>query len=132
MLATSNALRHLVSRTYLAGSKELTGSMLRGCSGARDFSRVIVVSALGRNNGITSGARLQWAALRQLGVEAELLDATPRCVTPCSGFHTIRAQPTSFKQTGRNPPHCSQRYASAMIWLCWIHRRFCRWPMRWC
>jgi len=55
MLAISNALRHLVSRTYLAGSKELTGSMLRGCSGARYFSRVIVVSALGRNNGITSG-----------------------------------------------------------------------------
>ena len=43
---------------------------------------MIVVSALGRNNGITSGARLQWAALRQLGVEAELLDATPAVRNP--------------------------------------------------
>jgi hypothetical protein len=82
MLATSNARRHLVSRTYIAGSKALTGSMLRGRSGARDFSRVIVVSAFGRNNGITSGARLQWAALRQLGVGAELLLATPAVRNP--------------------------------------------------
>jgi hypothetical protein len=48
---------------------------MRGRSGARDFSRVIVVSELGRNNGMTSGARLHWAALRKLGVEAGLLDA---------------------------------------------------------
>jgi hypothetical protein len=43
--------------------------------GRAGCSRVIVVSAFGRNNGITSGARLQWAALRQPGAEAELLDA---------------------------------------------------------
>ena len=49
---------------------------MRGRSGARDFSRVIVVSELGRNNGITSGARLHLAALRKLGVEAGLLDVT--------------------------------------------------------
>jgi hypothetical protein len=42
----------------------------------------MVVSVLGRNNGITSGARLQWAALRRLGVEAELLDATPALRNP--------------------------------------------------
>ena len=41
---------------------------------------MIVISALGRNNGITSGARLQ--SLRQLGVEAELFDATPAVRNP--------------------------------------------------
>ena len=43
---------------------------------------MIIVAALGRNDGIASGARLQWDALRGLGVDAELLDATPALRNP--------------------------------------------------
>ncbi len=75
-------LRQYAVSSYLSGSKLLTRLHLRGRSGARDFSRVVVVSALARKNGITSGARLQWAALRQIGVEAELVDAAPAIRDP--------------------------------------------------
>jgi glycosyltransferase involved in cell wall biosynthesis len=78
----SEGLRHLLTRTCLKGSQVLTRCMLGGKSGPRDFSRVVVVAALARNNGVTSGARLQWAALRQLGIETELLDATPALRNP--------------------------------------------------
>jgi glycosyltransferase involved in cell wall biosynthesis len=76
MLALPGGLRRSLIDKYLAGSAALTNRMLRGRSGGRDFSRVVVVAALGRQNGVTSGAKLQWEALRQLGIDAELLDAT--------------------------------------------------------
>lgn len=82
MSAWNGALRRSLTGTYLAGSRALTYRMLHGRSGARDFSRVVVVAALGRNNGIANGARLQWAALRALGVDAELLDATSALRNP--------------------------------------------------
>ncbi|WP_137127538.1 glycosyltransferase family 4 protein [Roseomonas sp. HF4] len=41
----------------------------------RSFGRVAIVAALGRNNGIANGARLQHAMLRRMGVDAELIDA---------------------------------------------------------
>lgn len=77
-----NDLKRAVTRPYLAASQVLTNALLRGRSGPRDFSRVVIVAALGRNNGIGSGARLQWAALRQLGIEADLLDAAPAMRNP--------------------------------------------------
>jgi glycosyltransferase involved in cell wall biosynthesis len=43
---------------------------------------VIIVAALQRSNGITIGAQLQCAALHKLGIEAELLDATPALRNP--------------------------------------------------
>ena len=82
MSALSGALRRSVAGTYLAGSAALTHRMLRGRSGERDFRRVIVVATLGRNNGIASGAHLQCAALRELGVDVELLDATSALRNP--------------------------------------------------
>ncbi len=53
MLALSGALRRSLTATYLAGSSNLTHHMLRGRSGRRDFSRVVVVAALRCGNGIT-------------------------------------------------------------------------------
>jgi len=82
MLALSGALRRSLTATYLAGSSNLTHHLLRGRSGRRDFSRVVVVAALRCGNGITSGAHLQCAALRKLGVETDLLDATPALRNP--------------------------------------------------
>ena len=64
MFASSGVLRGFLSGKYLAGSAALTHCLLRGRSGERDFRRMIIVAALGRNDGIASGARLQWDALR--------------------------------------------------------------------
>jgi glycosyltransferase involved in cell wall biosynthesis len=82
MAAFRGSLKRSLTSSYLAGAEALTHHFLRGHSGTRDFYRVIVVAALGRNNGIASGARLQWNALRQLGVDAELLDVTPALRNP--------------------------------------------------
>jgi glycosyltransferase involved in cell wall biosynthesis len=76
------SLKQSLTSTYLAGTEALTHHLLRGRSGVRDFRRVIVVAALGRHNGIANGARLQWNALRQLGVDVELLDVTPSLRNP--------------------------------------------------
>jgi glycosyltransferase involved in cell wall biosynthesis len=82
MSALDRVLRRSVTKAYLAGTAALAHHMLRGRLGGRDFRRVVVVAAMGRNNGIASGARLQWAALRELGVDVELLDATPALRNP--------------------------------------------------
>ena len=75
-------LKRLGTKPYLALSQRLTDTLLRGRIGPRDFTRVVIVAALGRNNGIGTGARLQYAALRRLDVDAELLDAAPAMRNP--------------------------------------------------
>lgn len=82
MLTIANGLKPHLVKAYLAFSSELTRHLIRGRSGARDFKRVVVVAALSKNDGLASGARLQFKALQQLGVEAELLDATPALRDP--------------------------------------------------
>lgn len=75
-------VRRFLVDQYLTGSAELTYRLLGGRSGQRDFGRIVIVAALSRNNGIANGARLQWNALRRLGVEAELVDAAPALRKP--------------------------------------------------
>jgi glycosyltransferase involved in cell wall biosynthesis len=82
MAVPCGRLKRLLISNYLAGTEALTHHLLRGRSGQRHFRRVVVVAALGRNNGIASGARLQWNALRLLGVDTELLDVTPALRNP--------------------------------------------------
>ena len=82
MFGAEFGLRRFLVSQYLRGSTELTNRMLRGRSGAREFGRVVIVSALGRNTGIASGARLQWRALKRLGVDVELVDASPALRNP--------------------------------------------------
>lgn len=76
------SVKQLLTKPYLAVSALLTRCLLRGRGGERDFSRVVIVAPLGRNNGISTGARLQWAALRRLGVDAQLLDGAPGLRNP--------------------------------------------------
>jgi glycosyltransferase involved in cell wall biosynthesis len=121
MFALSSALRRSLTGTYLTGSSAFTQHLLRGRSGRRVFSRVIIVAALQRNNGITSGARLQYAALRALGVEAELLDATPALRNPLFRiphrpgsayiFHT--GGPQTANLIASVLPHAAQAYRVA-------------------
>jgi glycosyltransferase involved in cell wall biosynthesis len=92
--------------------------MLRDRLGKRDFRRVIVVAALGRSNGIASGARLQWEALQTIGVEAELLDATAALRNPLfriphrpgSAYIVHSAGPQTANLIGSVLPHTAQAY----------------------
>jgi glycosyltransferase involved in cell wall biosynthesis len=81
-MASRGSLKRSLAYSYQAGTEAMTHCFLRGRSGERNFGRVIIVAALGRNNGIASGARMQWDALRALGVDTELLDATPALRNP--------------------------------------------------
>jgi glycosyltransferase involved in cell wall biosynthesis len=82
MLALGVGLKRSLVKAYLASSSELTCRILRERSGARDFRRVVIVAALGRNNGIANGARLQFNTLQRLGIQTEILDATPALRNP--------------------------------------------------
>jgi glycosyltransferase involved in cell wall biosynthesis len=75
-------LKRFLVEKYLGTSTEFTHHLLRNRTGKRDFRRVIIVGALSRDNGIASGARLQWNSLRQLGVDVDILDATPALRDP--------------------------------------------------
>ena len=82
MLSFGAGLTRSLKGTYRAGSSELIRLLLGSRSGGRSFERVVVVAALSRNDGIASGARLQYNALRQCGIDAELLDAAPALRNP--------------------------------------------------
>lgn len=118
MLALPGALRRSMAEIYLAGTAALTHRLLRGRSGPRDFRRVVVVAPLGRNNGIASGAHLQWRALRQLGVETELLDATPALRNPLfrvphqpgSAYIFHAAGPQAANLIGSVLPHAAEAW----------------------
>jgi glycosyltransferase involved in cell wall biosynthesis len=82
MVAMADGLKRSLRETYLIGSSLLTRRLLAGRSGERRFDHVVIVAALAKQNGITRGAYLQWQALRGLGIDAELLDATPALRNP--------------------------------------------------
>ena len=77
-----DGLKQSLRTTYLAGSCLLTRRLLAGRSGERRFDRVVIVAALAKINGISRGAYMQWQALRSLGVDAEIVDATPALRNP--------------------------------------------------
>jgi glycosyltransferase involved in cell wall biosynthesis len=80
-----------------------------------------VVAALGRGNGIASGARLQWNTLRQLGVDAELLDVTPSLRNPLfrmphrpgSAYVFHAGGPQTASLIGSVLPHVTKAYRIA-------------------
>lgn len=121
MAASHGGLRRCLTVSYLATREALVHRLLRARSGNRDFRRVIIVAALGRNNGIASGARLQWDALRQLGVDADLLDVTPALRNPLFRlahrpgtayiFHS--GGPQTANLIGSVLPHAAEAYRIA-------------------
>ena len=121
MLALTGSLKRRLSDAYLAGSAEFTHRAIRGRFGNRDFRRVIIVSALGRRTGIASGARLQWEALRQLGMDAELLDATRALHNPLfriphrpgSAYIFHAGGPQTASLIGSVLPHGAEAYRVA-------------------
>jgi glycosyltransferase involved in cell wall biosynthesis len=77
-----DSLKQSLRSTYLLGSALLARRLLAGRSGPRRFERVVIVAALAKQNGISRGAYLQWQALRDIGVEADLVDATAALRNP--------------------------------------------------
>jgi len=121
MLALRTSLKRSLVKTYLAGSSELTRHLLRERSGLRDFRRVVIVAALSRNDGIASGARLQFEAMRQLGIDVELLDATPALRNPIfrlphragSAYIFHSGAPQTAGLIGSVLPHAANAYRIA-------------------
>lgn len=81
-MSVSTKLRPVVARAYLASYAQLVRWRTRSRSGRRLLERVCIVAALGRRDGIAAGALLQCRMLRRLGVDAELVDATPALRNP--------------------------------------------------
>ncbi len=79
---TPDSVKQSLRSTYLLGSGLLTRQLLAGRSGPRRFDRVVIVAALAKQNGISRGAYLQWQALRAIGVQADLVDATAALRNP--------------------------------------------------
>jgi glycosyltransferase involved in cell wall biosynthesis len=78
----TSRLKRALSERYRSSSAKITDQLIGGRSGARTFRRVVIVGPLARKNGVASGARLQWAALRNSGVDTELVDAAPGLRNP--------------------------------------------------
>jgi glycosyltransferase involved in cell wall biosynthesis len=76
------SLRPLAARAYLGGCARLARLRLRGGAAERSLERVCIVAALGRHNGVATGAKLQYGMLRSLGIDAELVDATAALRNP--------------------------------------------------
>jgi glycosyltransferase involved in cell wall biosynthesis len=83
-------LRPAATAAWLAGTRVWAGVSLGRQAPPRDLSRLAIVAALGRRNGIVQGARLQHAALARAGRTAQLLDATAALRNP-------------FARTGHEP-----------------------------
>ena len=75
-------LRPAVVAGWLTGSRWLAQLRLDRGVAARDLSRIAVVGALRRHNGIAQGALLQHAALARQGHDVQLLDATAALRSP--------------------------------------------------
>jgi len=68
-------LKPALARVYSRACAQFVRLSIGSAEAERGFCRVAIVAALGRNNGIANGARLQHATLRRMGVDAELIDA---------------------------------------------------------
>ncbi|MES2712667.1 MAG: glycosyltransferase family 4 protein [Pseudomonadota bacterium] len=75
-------LRPAVAAGWLTGSRWLAQLRLDRDAATRDLSRIAIVAALRRHNGIAQGARLQHAALERQGHDVQLLDATAALRSP--------------------------------------------------
>jgi glycosyltransferase involved in cell wall biosynthesis len=108
---TPASLKQALWSAYLLGSTLLTRQVLAGRSGPRRFDRVVIVAALGKQNGISRGAHLQLQALRNLGVDADLVDATPALRNP---LFRIKHEPGSAYIFHTGAPQTASLIASVL------------------
>jgi glycosyltransferase involved in cell wall biosynthesis len=82
IVARLGPLRPAITAGWLTGNRWLAQLRLARGAAPRDLSRIAIVAALERHNGIAQGARLQHAALLKAGHDVELLDATAALRNP--------------------------------------------------
>lgn len=116
-------LREATTACYLAASAAMVRQCIRGRVATRNFNRVVVLGPLSRRNGVAQGATLQWMALKQLGIDAQLVDAAPGLRNP---LHRSSHQPgTAYVVHGGGPqaanllatalPHAAGAYRIAYL-----------------
>ncbi|MBR0679052.1 glycosyltransferase family 4 protein [Roseomonas eburnea] len=77
-----DALKPVLVQAYSQACATVVQMAIARREPERSFHRVAVVAALGRQNGIANGARLQCEMLRRMGIDAELVDASPALRNP--------------------------------------------------
>lgn len=75
-------VKPLIAQAYSHACAAMVRHAVGRDAPSRSFRRVVVVAPLQRQNGIASGARLQCEMFRRMGIEAELVDATPALRNP--------------------------------------------------
>lgn len=91
-LSSSFRVRPLAVATWQESTRQLARFRMRRSRPQRDLSRVAVVGALGKNNGIAQGARLQYEQLLSAGRSVQLVDATAALRNP---FARIEHRPAT-------------------------------------
>jgi len=81
-LSAIKPLRPAITAAWLTGSRWMARLRIDRGTPERDLSRIAIVAALQRHNGIAQGARLQHAALLREGHGAQLLDASAALRSP--------------------------------------------------
>jgi glycosyltransferase involved in cell wall biosynthesis len=94
MSSWSGAWKPALAKAYSQACAAMLQMSIARQEPERSFERVAIVAALQRNNGIASGARLQCAMLRQMGIDAELIDASHALRNPL--FRASHAPATAY------------------------------------
>ena len=105
MAAMNRRVKSALAKAYLAGVSASVRRSIGGQVAARDMSRVVIVTALARQHGIARGALLQYAMLRQRGVDVELLDAAPALRNPLFRIPHRAATSYVFHSGGPQTPN---------------------------
>ena len=82
--ALKSQIKRGAAGMFLAGTLTHARWRVQGRAGPRAFGHVRIVAAMGRQNGITSGAHLQFEAMKRAGCEVQLVDATASLRNPLS------------------------------------------------
>ncbi len=75
-------VKRQLSESFLNACLRYARTAVGRTTAPRSFERVCIVAALGKRNGITRGAELQYDAFKRLGIHAQLVDATPALRNP--------------------------------------------------
>jgi glycosyltransferase involved in cell wall biosynthesis len=111
MNAWRTSLKPMLAQAYSRTCAAALDLAIARQAATRSFHRVAVVAALGRRNGISSGAVLQFEMLRRLGIEAELIDAGPALRNP---LFRVRHEPASTYVVHCGAPQTPQLLAAVM------------------
>ncbi|MBR0659900.1 glycosyltransferase [Neoroseomonas oryzicola] len=111
MNAWHTSLKPMLAQAYSRTCAAALDLAIARQAATRSFHRVAVVAALGRRNGISSGAVLQFEMLRRLGFEAELIDAGPALRNP---LFRVRHAPASTYVVHCGAPQTPQLLAAVM------------------